>query len=95
MKEEPAEFPKGKQGSFSSKTKMAGFALAAGDIDIFKLLYEYRFLRREQISARTGLAGDSLVEYPKTHSNYSAVLDHIGPIEPGDEVPVLPFPPSP
>lgn len=31
-----------------------GFALTSGDIEIFKLLYEFRMLRREHISALTG-----------------------------------------
>lgn len=32
----------------------AGFSLTAGDLEIFKLLYEYRMLRREHISVLTG-----------------------------------------
>ncbi|HUQ95403.1 MAG TPA: hypothetical protein VM120_27235 [Bryobacteraceae bacterium] len=31
-----------------------GFFLASGDIEIFKLLYEFRFLRREHLSVLTG-----------------------------------------
>lgn len=41
------------EGNFSSLSG-AGFALTAGDLDIFKLLYECRMLRREHISALTG-----------------------------------------
>jgi hypothetical protein len=37
---------------FSSKG--AGFALTSGDLDIFKMIYEYRFLRREHLAALTG-----------------------------------------
>src|SRR5438093_13252097 len=33
---------------------ISGFALAPGDIEIFKLIYEHRFLRREHMSALTG-----------------------------------------
>jgi len=32
----------------------AGFVLTKGDMEIFRLIYEYRFLRREHISALTG-----------------------------------------
>ncbi len=32
----------------------AGFSLTAGDLEIFKLLYDYRMLRREHISVLTG-----------------------------------------
>ena len=32
----------------------AGFVLTAGDVELFKLLHAYRFLRREHFSALTG-----------------------------------------
>jgi hypothetical protein len=32
----------------------SGFVLTKGDMEIFRLIYEYRFLRREHISALTG-----------------------------------------
>jgi hypothetical protein len=34
--------------------RLAGFVLASGDSEIFRLLYEYRFLRREQMSVLIG-----------------------------------------
>jgi hypothetical protein len=36
------------------KTKKDGFILTEGDLEIFKLIYQHRFLRREHISALTG-----------------------------------------
>jgi hypothetical protein len=48
LEEESAEEEKG------SPLGRVGFALTDGDLDIFKLLYEYRMLRREHISALTG-----------------------------------------
>src|ERR1700722_3436068 len=32
----------------------SGFPLTAGDVEIFRLLYEYRMLRREHMSVLTG-----------------------------------------
>lgn len=38
----------------------AGFKLVSGDLEIFKLIYEYRLLRREHLSALTGRPGKRL-----------------------------------
>jgi hypothetical protein len=38
----------------SSSASTAGFVLTRGDIYIFKLIYDYRFLRTEHVSALSG-----------------------------------------
>ncbi|MBI1269552.1 hypothetical protein GC174_03875 [bacterium] len=39
-----------------------------------------------------GLVGHGTIEYKKDHPSYKEVLSHVGPIEPGESKPVLPFP---
>jgi hypothetical protein len=36
----------------------------------------------------------ALLRYPKTHPDYANVRDHVGPLAPGEEKVVAPFPPS-
>lgn len=36
--------------------------------------------------------GDAMLTYPPTHAQYQYILDHLGPMRPGDSKPVLPFP---
>ena len=50
MREEPPEVTEDEDESFSPAS---GFALVSGDLNIFKLIYECRFLRREHLSALT------------------------------------------
>jgi hypothetical protein len=38
-----------------------------------------------------GTAVTGFFEYPPDHANYQEILDHVGPIEPGETVDVLPF----
>lgn len=38
-----------------------------------------------------GLRGDARFTYPTHHAEYRAVLEHIGPIEPGQQKPVPPW----
>lgn len=40
-----------------------------------------------------GAIGDALLRYPPDHAQYASIKDHVGPIEPGQERPVAPFPP--
>jgi hypothetical protein len=42
------------EAEYQSSREPAGFALTSGDVEMFKLLYEFRMLRREHISALTG-----------------------------------------
>jgi hypothetical protein len=39
-----------------------------------------------------GMIGDSREEYPPSHPDYRMVLEHIGPLAPGESVLVKPFP---
>jgi len=39
-----------------------------------------------------GIKGDGLLSYPANHEQYQSILDHIGPLQPGETVPVLPWP---
>lgn len=41
------------------------------------------------------MIGEALLEYGPSDPQYEAILDHVGPLEPGEEVPVLPFPEEP
>jgi len=50
----------GGQGEQTPSSKKPGFAPASADLEIFKLLYEYRFLRREHFSLLTGRNPTSL-----------------------------------
>lgn len=47
-----------------------------------------------QLRAETddGVIGDALLEYPPSHPKYREVLEHVGPLDPGEEVVVRPFP---
>ncbi len=39
-----------------------------------------------------GVVGVGTLTYPKTHPNYAEVLAHLGPMKPGDEILVRPWP---
>lgn len=39
-----------------------------------------------------GMVGDALLSYPPAHHQYQYILDHLGPMKPGDSKPVPPFP---
>src|SRR5438093_10158087 len=54
MNEKPADILDEEQGESYWPPAGSTVAIAPGDIDIFKSIYEYRFLRREHISALTG-----------------------------------------
>ena len=56
MPSEPEKWIQGDDEAGGSTLAPAGFVLAPGDTDIFKLIYDYRFLRTEHISALTGRA---------------------------------------
>lgn len=48
-----------------------------------------------QLRAETGDAvGDALLRYPPSHEQYAMIRAHVGPIEPGQQRPVPPFPDS-
>jgi len=53
MTGEPAELIDHEEEGDSSSLTSAGFVMTAGDITIFRLLYEFRFLRCEHLSALT------------------------------------------
>lgn len=53
MPTEPAEPVVSEEDNELSPVREPGFVLTNGDITIFKLLYEFRFLRRDHISALT------------------------------------------
>ena len=38
-----------------------------------------------------GIRGDAFFSYPPDHPRYENILAHVGPIEPGDQRPVLPW----
>jgi hypothetical protein len=39
-----------------------------------------------------GMAGEGQLVYPPTHPDYQKIFSHIGPIRPGQTVPVKPWP---
>ena len=39
-----------------------------------------------------GVSGDGLLRYPPSHPDYAAILRHVGPLRPGEERPVAPWP---
>jgi hypothetical protein len=39
-----------------------------------------------------GVVGVGTLTYEKQHPNYAEILQHLGPMKPGDEVMVRPFP---
>jgi hypothetical protein len=39
-----------------------------------------------------GARGEALVRYPPSHPEYAAILRHVGPLRPGEERPVAPWP---
>jgi hypothetical protein len=39
-----------------------------------------------------GARGEGLLRYPPSHPDYAAILRHVGPLWPGEERPVAPFP---
>src|SRR5947208_16679139 len=62
MSDEPVEISNQEdgQGEQAPSSKKPGFAPASADLEIFKLLYEYRLLRREHLSLLTGRNPTSL-----------------------------------
>src|SRR5437899_10914686 len=62
MSDEPVKISnqEGGQGEQTPSSKKPGFAPASADLEIFKLLYEYRFLRRQHFSLLTGRNPTSL-----------------------------------
>ena len=43
-------------------------------------------------AAGQGVLGVGTLSYPKHHPNYAEILQHLGPMKPGDEVQVRPWP---
>jgi hypothetical protein len=39
-----------------------------------------------------GARGEALMRYPPSHPEYAAILRHVGPLRPGEERPVAPWP---
>jgi hypothetical protein len=39
-----------------------------------------------------GEIGDTRYEYPPNHPQYAEILKHVGPLRPGDDKPVAPWP---
>jgi len=39
-----------------------------------------------------GMVGDGRLVYPPTHPHYDEIKKHVGPIKPGEQKPVAPFP---
>jgi hypothetical protein len=39
-----------------------------------------------------GMVGDALINYPPNHPQYQYIIDHLGPMKPGETKPVAPFP---
>lgn len=46
---------------------------------------------RLRASGEGGLTGHGTLEYKTDHPNYEEVLDHVGPIKPGETKPVAPW----
>jgi hypothetical protein len=40
----------------------------------------------------SGAIGDAFFTYPPTHPEYQKILEHLGPMKPGDQRPVPPWP---
>jgi len=40
----------------------------------------------------SGRVGDARLYYPKSHRQYREILDHLGPMKPGETRPVPPWP---
>jgi hypothetical protein len=40
----------------------------------------------------SGELGDARYEYPTDHPQYADILRHVGPLRPGDDKPVVPWP---
>lgn len=60
----------------SASRNVDGFAIAAGDLVIFALVYEFRFLRREHISALSGRPAKRLHRrlFKLAHAGYLSVI---------------------
>lgn len=46
---------------------------------------------RLQATGEGGLIGQGTLEYKTDHPNYTEILDHVGPIQPGQTKPVAPW----
>jgi hypothetical protein len=42
-----------------------------------------------------GARGEASMRYPPSHPDYAAILHHVGPLRPGEERPVAPWPDQP
>ena len=40
----------------------------------------------------SGMVGDTRLVYPPTHAQYELIKKHVGPMKPGEQKPVAPFP---
>jgi len=49
-------------------------------------------LLRLRAESPDGAVGEGFFRYPKDHAEYDKILKHVGPIKPGEEKPVAPFP---
>jgi len=49
-------------------------------------------LRAQTNNGELNVVGLGQLSYPKHHPQYQSILDHIGPIQPGEQVPVRPWP---
>ena len=43
-------------------------------------------------ASTAGATGEGRFAYPPSHPQYRKILEHVGPIKPGEEKPVAPFP---
>jgi hypothetical protein len=49
-------------------------------------------LRFRAEDSKRGISGHSVLAYPRSHSQYEAILRHVGPLKPGETKSVRPWP---
>jgi|AGTN01.1.fsa_nt_gi hypothetical protein len=49
-------------------------------------------LRAQTNNGELNVVGIGMLSYPKHHPQYQSILEHIGPIQPGEQVNVRPWP---
>lgn len=63
-----------------------------GSIGSARMLEDGTLILDLRATDASGRVGDARLYYPKSHRQYREILDHLGPMKPGETRPVPPWP---
>ncbi len=76
----------------STSAATAATAAPSESIGSAKMEADGTLLLRLRAESPDGAIGEGFFRYPKDHAEYDKILKHVGPIKPGEDKPVAPFP---